>query len=150
MNKLQIAQAISSRFKQQVQDVLDLSMPGKIRFTYDNDPLENPNPPQNSDAAENTIWVHCSVRPGQSQQMTFGAPGSNRFRTPGIMIATIHIPQDSGDKAGLEIADVIEPAFRSLSAGGVTYETPDTASLGNSGPWWQLNVTCPWYSDHFA
>lgn len=132
MNFETLANTIRTRFKTQVADTQSLLT------QYDNQDFTPPN---------QTVWARLTILPGESFQVSNGGPNGKRFRTPGIMIVQIFLPFGQGDKAGLELADVIKTAFRSKNVDSITYRTPSVSTVGKTGPWWQINVRCPFYND---
>jgi len=132
MTKTEIANAIRSRFKAQVADVLSLAT------QYDNQKLDNP---------DNVQWCRLTISPGQTTQESIGNPAGQRFRTPGVMIAQIFCPVGAGDGGLWDLADSIESAFRCVTDSGVTFRTPYSYKVGRKGNEWQINVNCPFYAD---
>jgi len=124
--------AINSRFHTSVATPQSLT----TKVQYDNAPFDPP---------DNATWVRVSILAGEPVTVEFG--DSMRYRTPGVMDALISIPIESGTKDALELADVIAAAFRYVTAGGVTYGLPGVRTMGRSGSWWQINVSCPFYAD---
>lgn len=130
--------AVRTRFQDQVET------PESVIVIYDNSPIKPP---------EDSMFVRMAVRPGVSfRAENGGAAGRNRFRTPGVLMATIFAPLEGGDRAMLQLADVINTAFRAITAAGVTYQTPRVTNRGRDedGRFWRIAVTCPFYSDEIA
>tara|TARA_R110002096_G_C14661938_1_gene728448 strand:- start:42970 stop:43944 length:975 start_codon:yes stop_codon:yes gene_type:complete len=130
--------AVRTRFEAQVET------PEGVIAIYDNSPVDPP---------ENALSVRVAVRPGLSfRAENGGRDGCNRFRTPGVLMATILAPLETGDRDALRLVDVINTAFRAVTASGVTYQTPRVTNEGRDedGRWWQIVVTCPFYSDDIA
>lgn len=127
-----IGNAIRSRFKSQVADVLSLLT------QYDNQGFENP---------DNAAWCRLSVKTGETFQTSIGSPGSNRERTHGVVIAQLFGPVGDGDGELRKIADAVCTAFRRVSDDGVTFRTPSMHEQGLFGDSWQINVVCPFYAD---
>ena len=90
-------------------------------------------------------WMRVSIRPSETNQATLGE--QKKFRRRGVMIIQIFTPSGEGDESALEVADVIDTAFKSVTADGVTYQTPYIEVVGRNDNYWQINVTCPFYSD---
>lgn len=129
---------IRSRFEAQVET------PESVIVIYDNEPQKPP---------EDVTHIRMAVRPGTTfRAENGGAPGRNRYRTPGVFLATIMTPIELGDRTALRLADVINTAFRAVTAAGVTYQTPRVENRGRDedGRWWRIAVTCPFYSDEIA
>lgn len=122
--------AIRSRFETQVET------PQSITAVYDNGPDEHP---------DDALWVRWTVLPGASNQIELGANPS--YRTVGVAVAQIFQPIKQGDKAALELADVIVTTFRAVTDTGVKFLVPSVRVVGRDGAWWQVNVTCPFQCD---
>lgn len=132
MNFEDLANTIRTRYKTQVADTQSLPT------QYDNQDFTPP---------DQAIWARLTILPGESFKVSSGGQGGSRFRTPGVMIVQIFQPFGQGDKEGLELADVVKTAFRSMNVDSVTYRTPLISTIGRTGPWWQINVNCPFYND---
>lgn len=140
MSAQSIAIAIRSRFKAQVETPQSLT----AKVQYDNAPLD---PPDDGTA----LWVRFAVVLGENRQIDIGGSGgTNGYRRVGVAYASIFAPIETGDAAALTLADIVAAAFRSVTAGGVTYRTPTIRPLGRQGAWWQINVECPFYADEHA
>ena len=123
---------IRSRFKAQIEDVLSLET------GYDN---------ANFDPPDNANWCRLTIIPGNTDQVSIGAPSSNRERTAGVMIAQLFAPLNAGDGTIVGVADSIRAAFKRVTASGVTFETPKIVRVGRQHGFWQINVACPFYTD---
>jgi len=127
-----IANAIRSRFKSQVADVLELPT------HYDNHKFDNP---------DNAKWCRLTIKTGETFQMSIGSPDGQRERTHGVMIAQLFGPIGEGDGELREIADAVRAAFRRVTDTGVTFRTPSAHEQGLFSDSWQINVVCPFYAD---
>lgn len=124
--------AIRKRFQDEIQDGIP------IVVLYDNDPTEKP---------ENAEWIRLTILPGESLQVSIG--DNKRFRHPGVAMAQVFTLIEKGDQRALELADLIQVAFRSRTEDGVTYRTPSVIVVGRSGGWHQVNVNIPFFQDDF-
>jgi len=131
MTKKEIANAVRTRFKTQVADVLSLGT------QYDNQKYDNP---------DNAKWCRLTVKFGETIQKSVGSPTGNRDRTSGVMIAQLFCPA-GGDGELLDVAGAVETAFKRVTYNGVTFRTPSTYPQGRVGAEWQINVNCPFYAD---
>jgi len=132
-----IANAIRSRFKAQVADLIPLPT------QYDNQDLANP---------DNATWCRLTIKTAASRQVSIGNPSAQRYRTHGVMIAQLFAPLGSGVGELRGIADKVVLAFRGKTDGGVTYASQDKDCPSVEGGWqredsWQINVVCPFYAD---
>jgi hypothetical protein len=134
MTYAEIVNAITTRFNVEVK----ANVSGGITVQYDNDGA--------FDKPEGSRWARASVLLGASFQVSLGE--NKRFRTPGLLVVSIFIPNGSGTAAAYEVAALVRTAFRGITAGGVVYTTPYISVIGiTEGGEWQLNVTCPFDSD---
>lgn len=127
-----IANAIRSRFKAQIADVLPLTT------QYDNQNLDNP---------DNAIWCRLTINSGETLQKSIGSPSANRERTPGVMTAQLFGPVGNGDGELREKAENIRVAFRNVTDTGVSFGNPKIKEIKRVGNEWQINVNCPFYAD---
>ena len=132
MTKTAIANAIRSRFKTQVADVLSLGT------QYDNQKYDNP---------DNAKWCRLTVKFGETIQKSVGSPAGNRDRTSGVVMAQLFCPAGKGDSDLLAIADAVVTAFKRVTDTGITFATPSSDVRGRVGNEWQINVNCPFYAD---
>lgn len=126
---------IRSKFKTDIAEGLPLPT------QYDNDPTE---------PEKKSIWCRFTVLPGDSKQASLGSPGANVFRTPGIAIAQLFGPVGNGDAVLLQKADDIIEHFCNQYSSGVHFGTPSIKSIGRSGAFWQVNVSCPFWVDQLG
>jgi hypothetical protein len=133
MTFAEIANAIRSRFQTQIEEGQSVTV------KYDNEDANQ--------APDGEKWIRFTILEGQSFQMDLGS--NKTFRNPGVAVAQIFVPAGHGTKDAEDLADAIRTAFRAQAAGGVTYQTPYLAPVGNpsNGDWWQLNVNCPYFAD---
>lgn len=96
--------------------------------------------------AQKKHWARLSIREGESTIRTLGATDR---RTIGVVIIQLFAPLDRGDGKLREYADEFKQAFQSVSlADGLWFREPNVNVIGRRGPWWQLNVECPFTSDY--
>lgn len=107
-----------------------------IPTQYDNLPFD---PPQNDE------WIRWTNLSGRSFQASLGK--SRRWRTPGVAVAQVFVPIETGDDRAMQITDLIEGAFRGVSVNGVTFEETSVSNEGRSDNWYQWNVECSYYFD---
>ena len=101
------------------------------------------------DAGDGGAWVRLTILNSESEVINLG---STNLRTAGIIVSSIFVPAEQGDKLGLTIADEVVSAFNSktieLSGNTVITRNPTVASIGRDGSWYQINVSIPFHSDH--
>ena len=90
-------------------------------------------------------WLRATVELGESVQVELGA--TSTYRRPGNVVFQIFTQPDTGDEEWTQIADMIQEFFRGQSEDGITWRTPTINKVGERQGWWQVNVTCPFYSD---
>lgn len=118
----------------------EVATPMSLTTRYDNDARPTPT---------SGLWALVTVIPGDSDVGEFGAV--MRYRTLGVVTASIFQPLGEGDGASLEVVDAIVLAFRRQTVSGVHFQVPSVARIGISGEvWFQTNVTCPWYADELV
>lgn len=109
---------------------------------YDNTDFDKP---QDKDA----IWARVSIKQGQSEQVSSGSPGNNRWRSPGVLFVQLFGPVNRGDGLLLQLADKIVTLYRGTNpATNLWTKSPYVTKVGRSiGDQWQVNVTCPYVCD---
>lgn len=109
---------------------------------FDNQVIDHP------DAASGDLWVRLSIKPGESEQQDIGgATNAVRQRTIGVVIAQVFSPLDVGDKPARDLAELIRAALSRKRDGKVQFRVAAIETIGRSEPWWQVNVTVPFYED---
>ena len=118
---------IRSRFKTQIED-------GEgIPVLYDNAGGTPPN-----DGA----WIALSIIDGSTERTAW-----NRYRTVGIVDASVFVPVDTGDALAQSLSDRILRAFAPATFDGVKYRNPYATTIGSVDRWWRITVTCPFSVD---
>lgn len=130
-----VANAIRSRYGTLVEDA------ESVPTEYDNKPFGG---------SKDSIWTRCSILFGQGSQESLGDPSSNRYRYVGVLMVSIFVPIEKGDKEALALAQVVRDSFLSVTFGGVTFRTPSIIPVGKTGTWHQVNVNSPFYFDELA
>ena len=101
------------------------------------------------DAGDSGAWVRFSILGGESEQIGLG---STTLRARGIIVASLFVTAEEGDKLGLEIADEIVSAFNTKSfthsGNTVITQNPSVEPIGRDGAWYQINVSIPYLSDN--
>lgn len=124
-------------------EVAQVFQPKPLKVQYDNQSAKT------AKIATTESWVRFAILRGETTQVDMGRTA--RYRTPGVVHATIFVPKEAGDKAAHLIADAIIPKFRSLTVGGiVVFRTPSMGPGSLEESWWRVVVTCPFYYDYLA
>lgn len=96
------------------------------------------------------LFAHFTVISGDSDQKSLGH--SPRVRTTGIASINLYSPSGEDDSAVLALADRIRDEFSLVTVTGeggtVVFQAASLKPMGRVGGWWQVNVSCPFYSDH--
>lgn len=92
-------------------------------------------------------FVQFSVLNGEPAKMTFGAPGANVTRHPGVINVNIFLPVDQGKMPGLRLGDKIASILRRVSIKGIIVREPAVRSLGDDGIYFQVNVSAGFQRD---
>ena len=114
---------IRAQFKEQVADVLSLSV------QYDNAELDLP---------DNEPWLRLSILDGDSVRTS-----TNTYMTTGVVDVSVFVPIGGGDQQALSVADRIVNAFLPATVNGVQFRVPSVTSVGRSGRFWQVAISCP-------
>lgn len=95
-----------------------------------------------------STFVRCSILRGSSDLAEIGS--TKNVRTVGVVMASIYVPIETGEKYGLSRADLIADYFRAVSDRGVTFRTPLVRSQRREGAWWRIGVVCPFQWDEVS
>jgi hypothetical protein len=114
---------IREHFKEVFADVQS------VPVQYDNAHFDPPN---------SGPWVRLSILGGATSRTA-----AERYRTSGIVDAAIFTPVGAGDQQALSLADRVANAFMPSTVHGVKFRLPSVSSVGSSGRYWQVTVTCP-------
>lgn len=91
------------------------------------------------------------LEPIVNRQDAFNAdltPSPNRrVRHPGLLTLNVRVPLGTGDGEALRLADVAAALFRNVSFDGITFRAPTVRDIGEEGPWYRVQVDCPFYRD---
>jgi hypothetical protein len=114
-------------------------------------PTSYPNKDLSEAARKDKIWVKVTIQFSSNEQVSFGAQ-NKQFRGYGMAFFQLFSPLDGGDGESLELGDKIVAAFRAQTiTGGLRLLSPAMTTVGRTNDnLWQVNVTCPFTSDHFA
>lgn len=128
--------AIRVYFDNEVGSGLDLQV------RHDNDPRDPPT---------DESWMRVSINDGETKQIdTGGGANANTHRSRSVMIVSIFSPPGIGDSISRLASELIKTKFRSQTVSNVVFGSPTMRVAGKSGPWWQVNVICPFEYDEIA
>ena len=105
-----------------------------IQTQYDNSNFEPP---------EDDNWARFTIL-GSTQRRT----STRTYRSIGVAEIALFAPLGRGDGELLSFVDTVVSGFLPATHQGVTLRSPSVTSLGRSGPWWQINISCPYYAEH--
>ena len=94
-------------------------------------------------------WVKLTILNGGQFQNGFNGR-NNQYRKSGLVIVSIFIKQGGGTAEADEIADVIEKFMRGAHYENITFYSPELNTIGESGKWFQKNLTTPFKIDEIA
>jgi hypothetical protein len=78
---------------------------------------------------------------------------SKRIRHPGLLTIDVRTPlkdsngNPSGGSTALGYADTLAGVFRNVSFDGITFRAPTVRPFGVDGPWYRVQVDCPFWRD---
>ena len=98
-------------------------------------------------------YVRATLRQGDAFQVEIGSP-MVIHRYPGLLILQVFSPVGEADKPVKLLADALAALFRrakrSFTDGSITFRTPAVRDVGESGAFYQVNVTVPFVRDHMS
>jgi hypothetical protein len=134
MNLDTLKTKIRQRFNTQITVAQD------IATQYDNDGTQKLD--EGSDP-----WVRLSFSAIAVNLIELGGDGK-RHRASGAFVASIFVPVSSGTKRSSELVTAISTAFDSQTVDSVKYLAVTEGPGTQSGKWWRVNVSCPfWYDE---
>ena len=100
----------------------------------------------------NATWVRFNFAEDQGQQISVGAPGSNRFRHYGILTLQIFSVQgDSSKDARAKATRALEIFMGTKTQNGVKFYNVSARPVGNTDDgYYQINVTASFYYDEIT
>lgn len=107
-------------------------------------PVQWPN--RNYEPVAGDEWVRLTVLDGQSFMAGMGF-SSNLFRHPGLIIVSIFVPRGSGERRVNELVDSVSGIWRNAQFGEILCRAPSVEKVGESGEWYQVNVSVPFQRD---
>ncbi len=93
-----------------------------------------------------TGWVRLTVEDADAFQASMGGT-TNFYRHPGLIIVSVFVPLNRGDKQALEYADSISAIFRSWQTTGIRFYAPTVKRIGADDKWYHVNVVVPFERD---
>jgi hypothetical protein len=101
--------------------------------------------------------VDYDPQPGVSYAEIYVVESDNRrsdigtnnplHRTDGIISVNVYTKKYIGSKTGRTLADTAAAVFRDAKFSGITCLSPLVRNVGESGDWFVVNMTCPFYRD---
>ena len=89
------------------------------------------------------------IQPVVNRQEAFNvdlAP-TKRIRHPGLLTVNVRVPLNEGDGRALELADDVVAIYRNVTFSGITFRAPTVRDIGAEGPWYRVQVDCPFWRD---
>ena len=112
---------------------------GTVTIIYDN---------QEFPSTVTDPWIRATILHGGNFQADMGAE-KKRIRRMGVIMFQLFGGLNKGTQAINKLVAHIETVFRAKRVDGVCYRTPDIVTVGRSGKYYQLNVSCPFWVDVF-
>lgn len=106
---------------------------------YGNDP---------GDTAIDTVQVVHSIEMEDTVIARIG--GNNTFKKLGDSVVEIKVPIARGESEGLDLADKVALAFRSVKVSGVIFDVPSRVPSERRGAFYVFRVECPFRFDEVA
>ena len=88
-----------------------------------------------------TEWVRVNIRHGEAEQMSMGAVGGRLFRNVGVVVIQIFVVIGGSLDRSMALADIARGIFEGVTDTGVVFRAPSVREVGQSGAWYQVNVT---------
>lgn len=107
---------------------------------WPNDPLD--------DNLKNRPWVRLGIEWGGNNRITLSKPAL--YRVTGLVTVQVYTAADGGEGENMELCDAAAAIFGDVTMdaqGKIRFRAPTIDVLGNTGTWWQQNVTCAFTRD---
>jgi hypothetical protein len=127
--------------KTSIRLVIERKFGQRYTMTYDNSP-----PPVLAENVSPYPRIRAAIRLGSNNQADI-RPDAARSRRSGVVLFSLFQKAEEGDGTLDALADEVEKAFRRTTIDGIVFRTPYTNTIGRVGSEWQVNVTCPFYTD---
>ena len=90
----------------------------------------------------------CEIRVNRQGAFNRAWTGTDKLiRHPGLVTVDIRAPLNQGDKVALELGDAAAGIFRNVTFDGITFRAPTVRDFGPDGPWYRVQVDCPYWRD---
>ena len=97
-------------------------------------------------------WLRVTLRGVDGRQKEMGST-RNIHSYSHVLIVQVFVPANTGDLIARQLADGLADVFRgqavSVTDGTVRFRAPTVTDVGNSGAWYQMNVSVPVVSDYY-
>lgn len=90
-------------------------------------------------------WIRLRLLDGDVIRINIGEPGL--FRHTGLISIELFGPTGEGSKTLRGYADTLASLFRDTNFNGITTREASITNVGESGGWYQINLTVPYYVD---
>ncbi len=90
------------------------------------------------------------IEPRITRQDAFNAAFSANdkwIRHPGLLTINVYVPLGEGDADVYDLADRAVAIFRNVRIDSITFRAPAVRDLGPEGPWYRVQVDCPYWRD---
>jgi hypothetical protein len=111
-------------------------------------PNETAEPP-----GDGSPWWEVQYPLADSEQITIGAPGNNVFRDTGVIRILLAVPRGQDVVPYETVLESVMALFRSKQFSGVSTYAPSPPVLhdrSDSGAFWSLSTSIPYYADLLA
>lgn len=118
-----------------------------IETHFDTNWTETPIVYQNVAYNEVSEFIRLTVLSSDRSQCTMGC-NTNLYRTTGVLVIQIFCPLNMGTKRILTIVDLLVTLLQSNVIGSAKFKTPYISFQGSSDVFYQVNLSCPYYTDN--
>lgn len=114
-----------------------VALPQGLSTCYPNAPYSGP--------PDDAAWAMVNVVFGDSDPAELGS--TKTYRTLGVFMVKLFVPAESGDAYLRRLADAVVENFRAVRDRGVLFRVPSAGEAREEGPWWTVNIECPFLAD---
>lgn len=95
-------------------------------------------------------WVRLSIITGMSEEASVGTPTQPFYRHRGLIVVGIFVPLNAGESRARVLAQQAGDIFKSQKFSNILCHAPYLTVVGESGSYFQVNVTTPYKRDEFS
>ena len=123
---------------------------GKISTDWTTTPIDYENVPESPAlrvAKEGgSPWIRVTIRNGTGALISMA--DTKVYRTPALVIISVFTAQKTGTRLNHQYNSALADIWRGYFIPNVSFKTPSEETTGESGQWFQINLSIPFHWDN--